>query len=130
MSSSAAESAGVAQAGTRTGSAETVERALAIVREHLDMDVAYLAEFTGGQEVYRALDGDAKSFGLEEGKGIPLKGTYCKRVAEGLLSNVIPDTKAEPRVSGLACTTESDIGAYVGIPWCSRTEGSSDHSAA
>jgi len=101
---------------TRSGSTETVERALAIVREHLEMDVAYLAEFTGGREVYRALAGDAESFGLEKGEGIPLEGTYCKRVAEGLLSNVIPDTKTEPRVSGLVCTTEADIGAYVGIP--------------
>ena len=32
----------------RGGSTHTVERALAIVREHLEMDVAYVAEFTGG----------------------------------------------------------------------------------
>jgi hypothetical protein len=51
------------------GSTQTVERALAIVRKHLDMDVAYLAEFTGGQEVYRALEGDAESFGLARGDG-------------------------------------------------------------
>lgn len=116
MSPIATKLAALPRAETRGGSTEIVERALAIVREHLEMDVAYLAEFTGGQEVYRALDGDAESFGLEEGEGIPLEGTYCKRVAEGLLPNVIPDTKAEPGVSGLACTTEADIGAYVGIP--------------
>ena len=104
------------RAETNRGSTQTVERALAIVREHLDMDVAYLAEFTGGQEVYRALEGDAESFGLEQGEGIPLEGTYCKRVAEGRLPNVIPDTRADPRVSNLPCTTEAGIGAYVGIP--------------
>ena len=104
------------QAETSRGSSKTVERALAIVREHLEMDVAYLAEFTDGQEVYRALEGDAESFGLQEGEGIPLEGTYCKRVAEGRLPNVIPDTKADPRVSNLPCTTEAGIGAYVGIP--------------
>ena len=104
------------QADPGSGSTQTVERALAIVREHLEMDVAYLAEFADGQEVYRALEGDAESFGLEEGGGIPLEGTYCKRVAEGLLPNVIPDTNADVRVSALACTTEADIGAYVGIP--------------
>jgi response regulator RpfG family c-di-GMP phosphodiesterase len=100
----------------RGGSTHTVERALAIVRDHLEMDVAYVAEFTGGQEVYRALEGDAESFGLAEGEGSPLEETYCKRVADGLLSNVIPDTKADPRVSDLACTDEAGIGAYVGIP--------------
>ena len=116
MSLAATKSADLLQSASRSGSTETVERALAIVREHLEMDVAYVAEFAGGQEVYRALDGDAESFGLAEGEGILLEGTYCKRVAEGLLSNVIPDTKADPRVSGLACTSEADIGAYVGIP--------------
>lgn len=116
MSLTPIKSADLIRSETRSGSTETVERALAIVREHLEMDVAYLAEFTGGREVYRALAGDAESFGLEKGEGIPLEGTYCKRVAEGLLSNVIPDTKTEPRVSGLVCTTEADIGAYVGIP--------------
>jgi len=104
------------QTDPRSGSAQTVERALAIVREHLEMDVAYVAEFTDGQEVYRALDGDSESFGLEQDEGIPLEGTYCKRMVEGLLPNVIPDTKADPRVSALACTTEAGIGAYVGIP--------------
>ena len=112
----AAANAVLPRAEGKRGSTDIVERALAIVREHLEMDVAYLAEFTGGQEVYRALEGDAESFGLQEGQGIPLEGTYCKRVADGLLSNVIPDTKADPRVSGLACTTDADIGAYVGIP--------------
>jgi hypothetical protein len=94
-----------------------MERALTIDREHLEMDVAYVAQFTGGQEVYRALEGDAESFGLAQGEGIPLEGTYCKRMVEGSLPNVIPDTKADPRVSApLSCTTEAGIGAYVGIP--------------
>ncbi len=98
------------QANPQTDATQTVERALAIVREHLEMDVAYVAEFTDGQEVYRALEGDAESFGLARGEGIPLEGTYCKRMVERLLPNVIPDTKADPRVSALACTTEAGIG--------------------
>ena len=96
MSLVSIQSADSVNAESRGGSTHTVERALAIVREHLEMDVAYLAEFTGGQEVYRTLDGDAESFGLAEGEGIPLEGTYCKRVADGLLPKVIPDTKADP----------------------------------
>jgi GAF domain-containing protein len=116
MSPTVTKSATSPRAEREGASNETIDRALALVREHLDMDVAYLAEFTGGRQVYRALAGDAESFGLEEGEGIPLEGTYYKRVAEGLLSNVIPDTKADPRVSDLASTIEADIGAYVGIP--------------
>ena len=116
MKLASAKSADSPQTDPHTGATQTMERALAIVREHLEMDVAYVAEFTGGQEVYRALEGDAESFGLAQGEGIPLEGTYCKRMVEGSLPNVIPDTKADPRVSALSCTTEAGIGAYVGIP--------------
>ncbi len=41
--------------------------------------------------------GRCQVVGLQQGQGIPLEGTYCKRVADGLLSNVIPDTKADPQ---------------------------------
>jgi hypothetical protein len=53
MSYTSTKSATLPRAEREGGPNETVERALALVREHLDMDVAYLAEFTRGQEVYR-----------------------------------------------------------------------------
>jgi len=66
--------------------------------------------------IFRALDGAAESFGWREGEGVPLDGTYCKRVVGGKLPNVVPDAKGDERVANLDITREADIGSYVGLP--------------
>ncbi len=49
--------------GSAADAQETIQGALAAVRQVLGMDVAYLAEFTNGRQVYRAIEGDTDSFG-------------------------------------------------------------------
>jgi response regulator RpfG family c-di-GMP phosphodiesterase len=97
-------------------SSETVEGALATVRELLGMDAAYLAEFTDGRQVYRALDGDAESFGLELDSGPVAEGTYCVRMLSGQLPNIVADSAADERVRDLEITHNAGIGAYAAVP--------------
>ena len=94
----------------------TVDSALEAARELLDMDVAYFSQFTGDEQRIQATDGDAASFGFEPGTEIPLDETLCRRMVEGTVPNVVPDASADERVSHLPSTTESGIGAYVGVP--------------
>ena len=42
---------------------EDIERMLREVREALRMDVAFVSEFAGDELVFRAIEGDAASFG-------------------------------------------------------------------
>ena len=42
---------------------QKMECLLSLVRENLQMDVAFVSEFAGDQLVFRALEGDAQSFG-------------------------------------------------------------------
>ena len=95
---------------------DAVERTLALAREALDMDVAFVSRFAGDRMEFRALEGDAGSFGWQEGGGVPLEGTFCKRVVDGKLPNVVPDAGSDGRVSGLDVTREAGIGSYVGLP--------------
>jgi response regulator RpfG family c-di-GMP phosphodiesterase len=95
---------------------DAINRTMALAREALGMDVAFVSEFAGDRMEFRALEGDAASFGWQEGGGVPLDGTFCKRVVDGSLPNVVPDAKGDERVSGLEVTTEADIGSYVGLP--------------
>jgi hypothetical protein len=95
---------------------DSVERTLAFAREALGMDVAFVSEFTEERMEFRALQGDAGSFGWREGGGVPLEGTFCKRVVDGRLPSVVPDARSDGRVSGLEVTREADIGSYVGLP--------------
>src|SRR3712207_3197264 len=95
---------------------ETVERLLSTVREALEMEVAFVSEFAGDQLVFRALEGDAESFGWREGEGFPLDESYCKRVLDGRLPNVIPDARSEDLTKDLWVTNEANMGSYVAVP--------------
>ncbi len=118
------ETRGMSEAGRLEGLADLasgrapdpVERTLALAREELGMDVAFVSRFDEDRMGFRALQGDAESFGWQEGGSVPLEGTFCKRVVNGTLPNVVPDAKSDGRVSGLEVTREADIGSYVGLP--------------
>jgi EAL domain-containing protein (putative c-di-GMP-specific phosphodiesterase class I) len=93
-----------------------IQRILDLARRHLDMDVAYVAEFAGGKQVFRAVDGDAESFEMTVGDGPELGTTYCKLMSAGQLPKVVPDSAAEPLVRHLPATIASRIGSYIGVP--------------
>jgi EAL domain-containing protein (putative c-di-GMP-specific phosphodiesterase class I) len=93
-----------------------VQRLVRLAQEHLGLDAVYVAEFVDGRQVYRALAGDARSFGLEVGDGPPLSGTYCELMVDGDIPNVIRDSSAHARVRNLAMTSAGGIAAYLGVP--------------
>jgi GAF domain-containing protein len=95
---------------------EKIEEMLSAVREVLEMDVAFVSEFAGERMVFRALEGEAESFGWEEGDGFPIDESYCKRVLDGRINRVVPDAKGEGATRDLRVTSEADIGSYVAVP--------------
>jgi hypothetical protein len=97
---------------------EKIERLLSMVRENLEMDVAFVSEFAGDQLLFRVLEGDAESFGWREGEGFPLDESYCKRVLDGRLPNMVPDARSEDSTKDLWVTSEANIGSYVAVPGC------------
>jgi GAF domain-containing protein len=95
---------------------ETIKGLLSLVRENLQMDVAFVSEFAGDQLVFRALEGDGGSFGWRVGEGFPLDESYCKRVLDGRLPNVVPDARNADSTKDLWVTSEANIGSYVAVP--------------
>ena len=95
---------------------ETIEQMLSSVKEALGMEVAFVSEFVGGQLVFRKIEGDAESFGFEEGEDIPLETSYCKRVIDGRIPNVISDARTNDETMDLRITGEAGIGAYAAVP--------------
>ena len=92
-----------------------IEHMLRDVREALDMDVAFVSKFDQDQLVFRTLEGDAKSFGWQEGESFPLDESYCKRVLEGRIPEVVPDAKREDATKDLRVTSEADMGSYCAV---------------
>lgn len=80
------------------------------------MEVAFASKFADGQQVFHHLKGDGDSFGIAEGGALPLEQTYCQRVLDGRLPNVIPDVRAEERATSLPITEAADVGAFVSVP--------------
>ena len=93
-----------------------VDRVIRLAAAHLGMDVCFVSQFTGGRQIYRAAAGAVDDFGLTLGDGPELPTTYCRRLVDGRIPGVVPDTGAEPGVSSLPITAALNIGAYVGVP--------------
>ncbi len=92
-----------------------IEHMLRDVREALDMDVAFVSKFDQDQLVFRALEGDAESFGWQEGESFPLDESYCKRVLDGRIPDVVTDAKDEDATKDLRVTSEADMGSYCAV---------------
>jgi EAL domain-containing protein (putative c-di-GMP-specific phosphodiesterase class I) len=95
---------------------DLVRDVLALAREHLDMDVAFVSEWTQGRQVLRTLQGDSESFGLHENDSMPLEGSFCLRVMSGAIANVVHDARRESAVRDLEITRQGRIGAYLAVP--------------
>jgi GAF domain-containing protein len=93
----------------------TIEDMLRDVRETLNMDVAFVSKFSEDQLVFRKLEGDAGSFGWREGESFPIDESYCKRVLDGRVPQVVPDAKREDATKDLRVTSEADMGCYCAV---------------
>jgi GAF domain-containing protein len=95
---------------------QIVERTLASARESLGMDLAFLGKIEKGRLMFSSLEGDAESFGLSEGDEIPMEGTFCERMLDGRIDNIVPDAEDDGQVVNLDVTQATGIGSYVGVP--------------
>jgi hypothetical protein len=94
----------------------TVARAVEAVREFLDMDVAFASEIVGPLQELREVSGDAPSFGLVAGGSLPVEATYCHRILNGRLPNLLPDVRSDPRTADMFVTTAANVGAFASVP--------------
>jgi EAL domain-containing protein (putative c-di-GMP-specific phosphodiesterase class I) len=90
---------------------EVIPRLLAAIRRHLGMDVAFVAEFADGRRVFRYVDATVEG-APRAGESDVLQGTYCQRVAEGRIPELINDA------SRVAPESAFVVGRPVGSQLC------------
>lgn len=95
--------------------ADIVQDAIRAIRRHLGMDVAFLAEFSGENRIFRKIDTDL-DLPIAAGDITPLEETYCQRVVDGRLPGLIGDTSLIPEAANLPVTKALGIGAYLTSP--------------
>jgi EAL domain-containing protein (putative c-di-GMP-specific phosphodiesterase class I) len=93
-----------------------IEKSLAVLRAHLGMDVAFVGRFEEGRRWFDYVDADTGFCPVQPGQSDPLEDTYCARVADGRLPELIPDVATEPEAAGLPITEELSIGTYLSVP--------------
>lgn len=95
---------------------KTLPRFLSALREHLGMDVAFISEFVDGRRVFRYVDADDFSKAPQPDAGDPLEQTYCQRIVDGRMPELIIDTADNPEAGVLRVTAALSIGSYLGVP--------------
>lgn len=92
-----------------------LRKMLAIVRAHLGMDVGFVSEFAEGRRVFRLVDAGVET-AVVAGASDPLEESYCQRIVDGRLPEIIHDAGATTATAKLPVTRALSIGAYIGVP--------------
>ena len=107
----------IAAAGDNPGPGRgTVKRALAALRSHLGMKVAYVSEFVDGDSVFREVDAPGLEAVVKVGDRYSLDDVYCRHILEGRLPELMPDTSAVPLAAAMPITEQTPIGAHMSVP--------------
>ena len=90
--------------------------ALRAIRNHLGMDVAFISELTSTERVFRYVDADDADCPVEVGGADPLEDSYCQRVVDGRLPELIHDAGSIPAAAELPVTAALPVGAHLSVP--------------
>ncbi len=98
--------------------------ALHAIRAHLGMEVAFISEFDEDRRVFRYVDEDEGAPRLEVGASGPRESSYCQRVVDGRLPELIPDACQDAEALELPVTRESRSVLISACPFASRMAAS------
>ena len=87
---------------------------LKMLRKQLKMDVVFVSEFVEGERVFRFVQGGSP-LGIHVGDAAPLEQSYCQRVVEGRMPELVTDAVPIVRRGDLPETGIS-VGAHISTP--------------
>ena len=93
-----------------------LNKLLSIVREHLGMEVAFISQFINNTRVFKTVDAKDNISPININDSDPINETYCAKIVDNELPNIIHDTKYNKITSKLAITDKLSIGSYIGVP--------------
>lgn len=104
--------------GARAGASTelALNEVLKSIRTHLGMEVAFISEFEDDRRVFRYVDKEEGAPHVQAGASDPIEQSYCQRVVDGRLPEVIQDAQQEPAALELPATLEIPVGAHLSVP--------------
>lgn len=95
---------------------ELLIQCLRRIRQHLGMELAFIAEFTEGRRVFRYVDSGASDLKILAGDSDPLEESYCARVADGRLPELMHNACLNAEALTLPATLALPVGAHLSVP--------------
>ncbi len=95
---------------------DVVLGALCAIRLYLDMEVAFVSEFLSGRRRFRYVDSALENSPIAVGDSGPLDQSYCQRVVDGRLPELMQDASLLPVALELSATTLIPVGAHLSVP--------------
>lgn len=92
-----------------------VSEVLALLRDRLKMDVVFVSEFVNGERVFRYVDAPEGAPVMSPGYANPLEETWCQRVVDGRIPQLIPNVQTYAGKAQLP-TAPFDIGTHISTP--------------
>ena len=86
------------------------------IRQDLGMELAFVAEFTAGRRVFRYVDAGTSDLQILVGDSDPLEDSYCVRVADGRLPQLMTDAGRNAEALTLPATRALPVGAHLSVP--------------
>lgn len=106
--------------GTMPTGADGIEQfmqdTLHSIRTHLGMDVAFISQFIDGQRVFRYVDTETDNTPIRVGGSDLLEDSYCQRVVDGRLPQLMPDTFLNREATALPVTRALSMRSHIGVP--------------
>lgn len=99
-----------------TGVKPALGRMLHAIREHLGMDVAFISQIAEGRRWFREVDIGDSPMQLSVGDSAPAEESYCQRVIDGRLPELIPNACVNAEALTLAATRALPVGAHLSVP--------------
>lgn len=107
---------GTAESGTSVPE-RMVQRLLRGVREHLDLEVAFVGEVADGRRTFRFVDVKEGAEGIvSPGASNPLDDSYCGHVIEGRIPEFLLDPSTDPVAAEMRVTCDLPVGTHLSVP--------------
>ena len=100
----------------RRNAEELVLDALQSVRRLIGMEVAFISEFKEGRRVFRYVDSLSEDLPVRVGASDPLEDSFCQRVVDGRLPELMHDASRVAEARTLAVTAALPVGAHLSVP--------------
>jgi EAL domain-containing protein (putative c-di-GMP-specific phosphodiesterase class I) len=93
-----------------------VRHILETIRAHLGMDVAFASEFARGRRFFRSVSAAQPECPVKVGGSDALEDSYCQRVVDGRLPELIRDAADLPEAAAMPVTRALPVGAHLSVP--------------